>query len=164
MKINRRTFIKKINGVLAGIIGILGFASCENGQMEYGTPHADFTVKGSVVNKANGKPIKGIRVGYSPEVWAMPMYGVAPTSYQLKKHVLTDAKGEFKLTESAFDSKNQIIPVYVEDIDGAENGSFQSENLQVDFSNAEHSGKQKHWYGGEYTVTVKVELTEMEKQ
>jgi putative lipoprotein (rSAM/lipoprotein system) len=165
MKISRRTFIKRINLALAGVIGMLGFAGCEGWQqVEYGTPLADFTVKGSVVNKATGKPVKGIRVGYDSVTQVIALYGVIPTPYQPKKHVLSDAKGEFKFTESAFDSKNLIIPIYVEDIDGEENGSFQPEYLQVDFSNAEHSGKPKNWYGGEYTVTMKVELTEIENE
>jgi len=176
MKIDRRTFIKKMNCGLAGIIGLLGFAGCnknENGKdypVEYGSPHADYTVKGAVVNKTNGKPIKGIRVGYICAFCPVPEYGVIPTPYQLKSHVLTDAKGEFKLTGSFGIGEFQIIdnkptlPVSVEDIDGEENGLFQSEYLQVDFSKAERSGKPKSWYEGEYTVNLNVELTEIDNQ
>ncbi|MDR0794484.1 MAG: radical SAM-associated putative lipoprotein, partial [Tannerella sp.] len=159
MKINRRAFIKKMNRALAGIIGVLGFAGCEKiGVVEYGMPHADYTVKGAVTDKATGKPIKGIRVGYSPANFSGVMYGVIPTPYQPKKHVLTDAKGEFKLTDGFHAGEYQIIDnkptlsVSVEDIDGEENGLFQSEHLQVNFKDADRSGKPKGWYGGEYTV------------
>jgi len=55
MNINRRTFLKRMNWTLAGIIGLLGFAGCEK---ESGT---NYTVKGEVVNKEDGKPIAGIR-------------------------------------------------------------------------------------------------------
>ena len=165
MKPNRRDFIKKMNWGLAGIIGMLGFSSCERGEKEvvceYGTPHADYTVKGSVVNKATGKPIEGIRVGYGCNSCPVPEYGVIPTPYIPKSHVLTNSKGEFKLTDSFFPVKDLTLPVSVEDVDGEKNGSFQSEILQVDFSKAEHSGKPKSWYEGEYTVTVNVELTEI---
>jgi len=170
MKTDRRAFIKRMNWVLASIIGMLGFAGCkksnEVGTEEYGTPHADYTVKGAVVNKATGKPIEGIRVGYGCEscVVVVPAYGVIPTPYVLKSHITTNAKGEFKLTDSFFPGEFQTLPVYVEDIDGEKNGLFQSEILQVDFSKAEHSGKPKGWYGGEYTVTVNVELTEIENK
>jgi putative lipoprotein (rSAM/lipoprotein system) len=92
------------------------------------------------------------------------MYGVTPTPYQLKTFVTTNAKGEFKLTENSFDSPKQIIPVFVQDIDGEENGLFQSEIIEVDFSKAVQSGKPGHWYGGEYTVTMNVELTEVEPE
>ena len=172
MKTNRRTFIKEMNWTLAGIIGMLGFAGCVKiGTEEYGSPHADYTVKGAVLNKATKKPIEGIRVGYSPEIRATPMYGTPTAYYEPKAHVLTDAKGEFKLTnkfhagEYQLGSDNRpILPVYVEDIDGEKNGLFQSESLQVDFSNAEHSGKSKSWYQGEYTVNMNIELTEIENE
>jgi len=155
MKTNRREFIKKINWTLAGIIGMLGFAGCEKiGKKEYGTPHADYTVKGTVVNKANKKPIEGIRVRYDD----------SSQMFQAPNHVLTNTKGEFKLSNQFFPESNKILPVVVEDIDGEKNGSFQSETLQVNFKDAVHSGKPKSWYKGEYTVTVNVELTEIEKE
>jgi putative lipoprotein (rSAM/lipoprotein system) len=169
MKINK-VFSKGMNWVLAGIISMLGFAGCEDkyGMTEYGSPHADYTIKGVVVNKATGKPVKGIRVGYSPEFWATAMYGVIPAPYQPKNrvHVTTDAKGEFKLTDRFHDGEFQtvndkpVLPVYVEDIDGEENGSFQPEYLQVDITEAERGGKPKNWYAGEYSINVNVELTE----
>ena len=161
MNINRRAFLKRMNWTLAGFIGILGFSGCDKfGVDEYGVPHADYTVKGAVVNKATGKPIEGIRVGY--DYGNIRMYGVPPANYQPKASVLTNAKGEFKITDRFDIGDNKVIlPVYVEDIDGEENGLFQSEILQVDFNKAEHSGKPKSWYKGEYTVTQNVELTEI---
>jgi putative lipoprotein (rSAM/lipoprotein system) len=167
----RKTFFKSINRVLASILFVLGFAGCEKGDeteilVEYGTPHANYTVKGAVVNKATGKPIEGIRVGFNSEPWVIAEYGVIPTSFQPKSnvHVLTDAKGEFKLTDSHFPNKNLTLDVYVDDIDGVENGLFQSDTLQVNFSDAKHSGKPGNWYQGEYTVTVNVGLNEVENQ
>ena len=49
------------------LLGILGFTACGEGgagggmMCEYGTPTADFTVKGKVTD-ADGKPIKGIEI------------------------------------------------------------------------------------------------------
>ena len=164
MKVNRRAFIKKMNWALAGILSMLGFVGCNKTEPldEYGTPHADYTVKGAVIDKATRKPIKGIRVGYGCEFCPVPEYGVPSTPYVLKTHVTTDAKGEFKLTDSFFPEESQKLPVYVDDIDGNNNGLFQSEILQVDFKDAVHSGKQKSWYNGEYTVNINVELTKIE--
>ena len=169
---NRRAFLKKMNWGLAGIIGMLGFGSCSKiGTEEYGTPHADYTVKGTVVNKSNGKPIEGIRVGYyNPEPVIVPAYGTIPAPYTPKVHVLTNAKGEFKLTDR-FDagglqqSENKpVMSVIVQDIDGEKNGLFQPGLLQVDFSNAVHDGNSKGWYEGEYTLHVNVGLTEIKNQ
>jgi len=170
MKI-RRAFVKSINWILAGIITMLGFAGCKDilANVEYGTPYADYTVKGTVVNKETKSPIKGIRVGYTPtQNWPTYLYGVPPTPYQLKAHVITDADGWFKLTDRFYIGEFQmvnnspVLPVFVEDIDDAVNGWFQSEYLWVDFSDAVRSGKVKGWYGGEYTVTISIELTEKE--
>jgi len=164
MKINR-SFIKGTNWALAGLISMLGFSGCEkNGLDEYGTPNADYTVKGSVVNKEDGKPIEGIRVGYNPETVYGAMYGVMPTPYSPKDYVTTNAKGEFTITENTFPVSDQTMPVYVEDIDGEKNGLFQSDTLQVDFSNANQTKKAKSWYAGEFTVTVNVELNEFKDQ
>ena len=51
MKINRRTFLIKMNWILAGILGILGFAGCTKpGEDEYGSPNVDYTPKNAVDN------------------------------------------------------------------------------------------------------------------
>jgi putative lipoprotein (rSAM/lipoprotein system) len=143
---NRRTFIKQMNGALAAAIGLLGFAGCEKyGSVEYGAPHADYTVKGKVTDKVTKEPIEGIRVGYE----AYPM------SYS-ETSVLTDAKGEYSLTNRF--GTERTLPVSVED----SNGVYQSERLEVDFSNAEQKGKPGKWYGGEFVVTQNIELTKIE--
>ena len=174
MKINR-AFIKGMNWALAGLISLLGFTACEKSglveygspKVEYGVPNADYTIKGVVVNKVNQEPIKGIRVGFSPEFVAIPMYGVLPVSYESKVFVLTDEKGEYKLTDRFHYGEIQMneniptLPVCIQDIDGEENGLFQSEYLQVDIRKAEFSGKSKGWYEGEYTLKLDVELTEI---
>ena len=89
IKINR-VIIKGINLALAGILSLLGFVGCQKNAPldEYGSPYADYTVKGTVVNKATGKPIEGIRVGYDPMNWAIAMYGVIATIFQTKSKVL----------------------------------------------------------------------------
>ena len=151
---NRRTFIKRMNWALAGIIGVLGFGGCEKDTV------AVYTVQGTVHNKRTGKPIEGIRVGYSSNSWGMQKYGVPTTPYNPKAHVLTNAKGEFKLTDNFHNEEFQkvdnkpTLPVCVEDIDGEENGLFQAEYLNIDTSKAKYNR-------GEYSVTVNVELTEI---
>ncbi|MCL2727015.1 MAG: radical SAM-associated putative lipoprotein [Bacteroidales bacterium] len=165
----KKVLFKGANWVLAAIITMLGFAGCNKmGVEEYGVPHADYTVKGAVVDKVTGKPIKGIRVGYSPEYWVVPAYGVIPTPFLPKTHVLTNEKGEFALKEIFSMGTLQIVnnvptlPVYVEDIDGELNGLYESQLLQIDFSKATLTGKPGSWYEGEYIVTRNIELTPVE--
>ena len=70
------------------------------------------------------------------------MYGTIRTPYIPKKLVLTDAKGEFILSDRFSDEEIQIIdnkptlPVSVSDT----NGLFQSEFLQVMFNNKTSRG------------------------
>ena len=169
MKINKIIF-KGINLALAGILSLLGFVGCEkHDPPEYGSPHADYTVKGTVVNKNTGNPIKGIRVTYNTVRFGT-MYGVIPTLYTPKSYVFTNPNGEFKLTDR-FGAGEYIIEdgsvkmtVHLEDVDEEENGLFLSVNQLVDFSKAEQSGKPKNWYMGEYTLNMNFEMDEVENQ
>jgi len=63
MKI-KMVIIKGINLILIGLLSLLGFTGCVKEPVdEYGTPHADYSVKGSAVNKTTEKPIEEILVG-----------------------------------------------------------------------------------------------------
>ena len=163
----KKLFIKSTNWVLAGIMGLFGFTgglviSCP----EYGMPHADYTVKGSVVNEATGKPIPGIRLGFSPAEWDEEAFGPKPEDYYWKSNVYvkTNINGGFTLTDFMFPlrSNNPILPVYAEDIDGEVNGLLQAKKVDVDFKNAVLIKKPKSWYKGGYTVTTTIKLVEVE--
>jgi putative lipoprotein (rSAM/lipoprotein system) len=166
MRINYRPFIKGTNWALAGILTLLGFSRCGDkyGPDEYGTPWANYTIKGAVVDKATGKPIEGIQVNIVTNDEPMVMYGPPWTGYSPKEAVkpedwttLTNAKGEFELSNTPEWGQ---IPVAVTDIDGEKNGSFVPDTLAVDYENAKQTEKGQGWYRGEYTKTIKVELTE----
>jgi len=159
MKTNKKTLLKGFHWVLAlmGFVG-LNTTAC----VEYGSPYADYTVKGAVVDKATGKAIEGIRVGYYPQEWS-DLFG-APEEYYSgsKAYAITNKKGEFTLTTEHFSYRGVPSSFFVEDIDGEKNGLFLPEKIEVDFSEAVHSGKVKNWYSGKYTLTQKVELTQVE--
>ena len=159
----KKIFIKSTNWVLAGIMGLFGFAgglviSCP----DYAAPPTVYTIKGKVVNKATGKAIKGIRVGYSPAEWNDEAFGPKPGHYWAPEtYVISNTSGAFTLTATRYGS---IAPVYVEDIDGEENGLFQSIKIDVDFKDAIYSRKRIGWleYEEEYTVTTTIQLVEVE--
>jgi putative lipoprotein (rSAM/lipoprotein system) len=163
MNTNKK-LIKRANLLLAALLAMIGFAGCNKiGVVEYGSPHADYTVKGAIVNKETQKPIEGIRVGYFPQEW-LDVFGTPPEYYYgPKTYVITNVTGEFSLTERCSISS---IPVrfFFFYIDGEKNGLFQSESMSINFSKAEHSGKSKGWYNGIYTLTVKAELSEVKNQ
>jgi hypothetical protein len=77
---------------------------------------------------------------------------------------LTNAAGENHLTGRSYDTQNTTLSVYIEeDRDSERPRLFQSEFLQIDFSNAEQTRKPKNRYKGEFVVTRNVELTEIEE-
>ncbi|HRZ96948.1 MAG TPA: radical SAM-associated putative lipoprotein [Paludibacter sp.] len=155
-----KTFIRILNGILAGLLVLLGFSNCEP-MDEYGVPNADYNLKGKVVDKANAKPIKGIRIGFSPYPKAVLMYGVMPMEYRNYAADTTDTKGEYNFTQKFYagDIPEGDIPVYVEDIDGNENGLYRDTVINVNFEDATRSGKQKNWYDGKLTLNADIELT-----
>jgi len=158
----KKSFIRGINLVLAALLTMLGFSKCTEPEVEYGVPNADYTVKGSVVDKADSKPIKGIRIGFV-RVYPEPvlMYGVMPQPYRSLKADTTDVNGTYNLSDkfTIGQIQDNILPVFVQDIDGTENGLYNDTILNVDFENVKPTGKAKNWYEGEYTLDVKVELT-----
>ena len=150
----KKLFIKSTNWLLAGIMALFGFAGCKYDTPLYGVPSADYTVKGTVVNEKDGKPITGIRVGFFPVGWHEDAFGPKPEYYLgPETFVISNTNGGFTLTNRDYGS----FRVYLEDIDGEENGLFQPKKVDVDFSGASGS-----WDIGEFTVTTTIQLAEVE--
>ena len=139
------------NAVLSTLLTLLGFGACSDSVVEYGTPNADFQIKGQVTYEG-GIPIPGIRVR-------------APYSYidgSEGQNVLTDENGRFELDE--FHSM-LYGKLYVEDIDGEDNGGeFQSDTIKVrDLPKKEVEKGDGSWYMGKYEVTANIKLKLKEK-
>ena len=76
------------NAVLAALLSMLGYGcSSSDEPVEYGTPHADYMIKGQVTDEA-GNPIQGINV--------KAPYG-SYLSSQFAQIVETDDAGKFTL-------------------------------------------------------------------
>jgi putative lipoprotein (rSAM/lipoprotein system) len=167
MKIDRRTFINKMNWGLAGIIGLLGFAGCEKigGKVEYGTPNAEFTVKGTVVDKTTGKPIEGIRV-VVPRVdhHQRPTSGFIPDQRVISSEVhdtlYTKGNGIFEYKYNGIQTNDSTNIIFkFEDI--AEIKRFKTDSAKVTFFQSDLKGG-KSWYQGGATKEVTVELNNIE--
>ncbi len=160
----RKSFFRVFNVLLAALLSILGFSACDKmGAVEYGVPNADYTVKGTVLNKADSKPIKGIRVGFS-RVYPEPvlMYGVMPQPYRSTKADTTQLNGAYKLKDNFTIGQidDNSLEVFIQDIDGPANGAFNDTIITVDFSNVKATGKPSGWYDGEYGVELNIKLDE----
>jgi|WetSurMetagenome_2_1015567.scaffolds.fasta_scaffold604790_1 putative lipoprotein (rSAM/lipoprotein system) len=111
---------------------------------EYGCPHADFIIKGKVISAEASQAIPAIRV-----IMKSDGYG-ADTVY-------TDASGNYEASISAF-PEDQTFTLKCDDIDGATNGEFTSENLSVAVNDPTFTGG-SGWYSGKTEVEQNISLT-----
>ena len=115
-------FNRWYNAVLTALLSMLGF-SCsldepdEYGStpVEYGTPHADYILKGTVTDEA-GTPIKGIKTSLkeiSKDDTGTHVFGI--------DSIQTNESGNYQLKNSGmpYDKRVKLV---VEDIDGEANG------------------------------------------
>ncbi len=139
-------FNRWYNAVLTALLAMLGYESCSSDSVvEYGTPNADFQIKGQVTYEG-GIPIPGIRVR-------------APYSYidgSDGQRVLTDENGRFELDEFHSMLYGRL---YVEDIDGEDNGGeFQSDTINVWDLPKKEVEKGSGWYKGKFEVNANIRL------
>ena len=119
--------------VIAFLMGLLGFSACSDTEKDdenvvmYGTPTAQFVVKGSVINK-NEQPIQNIKTVI--EVIYRDTEGKI-LSHPLDS-VQTNTKGEFEITKYT-PSYNSRFAMRFEDSDGEANGSYQTEIDTIQF-------------------------------
>ena len=127
-------FNRWYNAVLTALLSMLGF-SCsldepdEYGStpVEYGTPHADYILKGTVTDEA-GTPIKGIKTSLkeiSKDDTGTHVFGI--------DSIQTNESGNYQLKNSGmpYDKRVKLV---VEDIDGEANGGeFLNDTLDIDY-------------------------------
>lgn len=113
-----------INGILAAIVGLIGYG-CAGGMVsEYGCPYAELEVSGQVTNE-EGEALQNIQVVVQPE-WYDTLY--------------TDSLGQFDKTyEGVFPKDQQLIIVN----DTA--GVYASDTTLVDVT---YSGGDGKWNSG----------------
>ncbi len=132
-----------LNAAIAGSLALLGFNSCGEEGEEYGTPHADFSFKGSV-KSTDGKAIPGIQVTLSSNDEAM---GKATT----------DENGKYQLNSTSFPTTQ--LRIEAKDIDGEANGSYQTKEVNVHIADDEFKGA-KGWYSGKVEKDVDIQMEE----
>jgi putative lipoprotein (rSAM/lipoprotein system) len=137
----KKPIIKFLDKIIIVLLSFLGILSSCIAPAEYGTPYADYEVKGVVKSKENSQPIQNIRVIHQR---------YADTIY-------TDAEGNYTLNcmGDLFDYFN----MKVEDIDGIENGGeFLTQEVTLKFTKDDLVKKGSGWYEGKYSKTQNFEL------
>lgn len=145
----REFFLSLCRGAL-GIIGALSCLSCNFtifAPEEYGSPYADFEIKGRVTD-ASGTPIKGIAV-------------TVERTY-LEDSTFTADDGTYVIRGEMFPQK--ALPVVFDDVDGEQNGGkFTKKTLDVTLTLVKDGdGK---WNSGSYgaeNADITLELEDAE--
>lgn len=134
--------------IITKSLSILGFTipmfGCDAPEM-YGTPWADYEVKGKVLD-ADGDPIKGIKVSLIEDQYN------SQSTQSLEN-------GSFKVSLGTipFDK----LKLTAQDIDGAENGGeFEEKTVELDFSKIEYTGDKDAWYSGKKSLEQDIVLEE----
>lgn len=132
--------------LMAMLFGLLGFSSCSDDEDEpicmYGTPTADYIVKGTVTDEA-GNPIMGINI--------YPSGTLTPAK--------TDAEGRFKTDNLSYGG-----PYIFVDPDGDANGGrFETDTLHYNDFKCTKVGESKHdWHMGVFELEAEVKLKKEE--
>ena len=89
--------LRKINCLLTGLLAIIGFSCGENGEIpcEYGSPHANFQIKGKVTDM-KGEPIPGLQVRINPSGKTHPLGWLHTDTLR------TDTNGDFVFSKTDF--------------------------------------------------------------
>lgn len=134
--------------IITKSLSVLGFTipmfGCDAPEM-YGTPWADYEVKGKVLD-ADGDPIKGIKVSLIEDQYN------SQSTQSLEN-------GTFKVSLGTipFDK----LKLTAQDIDGAENGGeFEEKTVELDFSKIKYTGESDGWYHGKKSLEQDIVLEE----
>lgn len=144
--------IKAGRAVLGFILALLGFSGCEYiGRCEYGCPHADYKLQGTVTDARTKQPVKNIRVVFCS--------GGLDAEYSYKDTLYTDESGKIERDYPSMTIDHTRLQVLLEDIDGDENGSYETLLLEKENLPVKQVKKgDKHWYQGAFTITADAEL------
>ncbi|WP_163629018.1 radical SAM-associated putative lipoprotein [Paludibacter sp. 221] len=138
----KKILIKTFDKIVLLILSITGFFwGCDIisiGGAEYGTPYADFKLKGTVVNKDTKKPIQNIRV------------------VSHRDTVYTNKSGKYELNHK---EEGRTLYVKFEDIDGEDNdGYYLEKEIECTFTQEDKVEKGSGWYEGKYQKEQHIEL------
>lgn len=148
--------------VVAGaILSLLGFTSCRvqeyfEPKPEYGMPHANYQIVGSVKAEDTGEPIPNIQVKYRRYQYT-DNNGV---EQYWENEARSDENGNVSLSFTEFpveDNRHQIV---LTDTDGEDNGGlFRKTTLPASAFTTEYTeDKSGRWHVGDYAISFAAKL------
>lgn len=157
MRIFKHKCLRCYNSFIIFLISFLGFASsCDilGGKAMYGTPSADFLIKGKIEDASANVPLKGIKV-------VMEMnFGSVSDPYIIKKDSTFSSAvdGSYQVIAKSESAGDQKINLRFTDIDGTNNGQYKSLDTTIVFQNLKFSNGSGSWDKGETVKEVNIKL------
>ena len=153
-----------VNSLLAVIIAMLGFSSCEGSsemREEYGCPSVHFHVIGKITDE-NGKPIQGIKISVKDSNGAYPIEAKKGTLTDLSSYFYThsDQNGDYATCVYENVAISSAMKVIITDEDGAANGGeFRTDSVEAKSMQMKKVEKgDGNWYSGAYELTANKQL------
>ena len=161
MKRTNRIWSKGAQWICAGLLTLLGFSTCDKipGGVEYGTPHAKFTVSGKVKN-TQGSALSQIRV-VVPQIihYTPPRYGFIPDNpisiQKIGDTLFTKQDGSFEYTYDGFPT--DTVRIFFKFEDSSLHPIFEVDSAKVHFIYSDLKGGNS-WYKGRAQKEVNVTL------
>ena len=141
---------KGLQWVIAGLLTLLGFSSCNCNKeypVEYGTPHAKYTVSGKVADE-QGQTLSQIRV-------VVPKADHYQSIQEIHDTLYTKVDGGFEYTYDGFPTN--IVRIHLKFEDPSLLPVFETDSTRVDFSHSDLQGG-SGWYSGSAKKEVNITL------
>lgn len=149
MKNKSLKFFDKFVMALLGLFPF--FSGCDEPREMYGTPTADYLIKGTVSDELTSNPVKDIRVIIRDS--RDSLYWMADTLY-------TDSDGKYAFAFRNVPDNEIIYELKAEDLDGANNGGpFTTAETTASIADATWDrSKADGWYTGKATIIKDINL------
>jgi len=150
MKNKSLKFFDKFVMALLGLFPF--FSGCDEPREMYGTPTADYLIKGTVTDELATTPVKEIRVIVRDS---------RDLLYQYADTVYTDTNGKYAFTFTDTPDHSILYELKAEDIDGATNGGpYTTEETTTSLADATWDNSHAEgWYSGKATIIKDIKLT-----
>ncbi|MFA5045170.1 MAG: radical SAM-associated putative lipoprotein [Paludibacter sp.] len=154
----KKLFFKFFDKALIGLLAATGLLSgCET-VVEYGTPTADYEMKGTITDSVKSVAIQNIKV----IVTLTKSYEMSDTTISridTLGSTLTDISGKYDIQFQEFPMDDNTFRIEATDEDGdANGGDFKTGTKDVPFKLSDLEGKKSGWYDGKAVKTIDIML------
>jgi len=158
----KKRFLRPYDKIIIAILGLIGFLTgCDlihPPVAEYGVPHADYEITGTVTDSITSLPIQNIKV----TVTRVQTYIEKDSTFTHTDTLAvkeTDIAGKYDIGFEFFPLDELTFEIKIEDTDGQANGGdFSSLQKEVVFKHSDLSGSKGGWYDGKAIKTLDIKL------